>query len=240
MLAAGEHAQQRPKETDGVKRCYCCNKKGASLRCKGCPYFWYCDKVSWSIYIFQKSRFDDNNRTAESMPGTMGDTRNTARFSGTRICKACWRSTGMTAKRTSSSLCEWSRVGKRKTQSDKGAHLWWVMIRGGSPGGGTPRNCRAYRRRVFIGVDLGPIAADHAIGGNSVNAAKRASLSPNFCKSRTGVADWPIRVRQRVGDSRGDALVKRLLPNAHMLPPSHPRPPLGFLPACLIPVGTYV
>lgn len=64
LLAAAEHVEQRPKETNGVKRCHCCNKKGASLRCEGCPYFWYCDKVSFltmSIF-FQGARSDDGNK----------------------------------------------------------------------------------------------------------------------------------------------------------------------------------
>lgn len=64
MLAAAEHVEQRPKETDGVKRCHCCNKKGASLRCEGCPYFWYCDKVSFvtNPICFQGARFDEDNK----------------------------------------------------------------------------------------------------------------------------------------------------------------------------------
>ncbi|KAK1833205.1 hypothetical protein QBC39DRAFT_402309 [Podospora conica] len=45
LVEATEHVTQRPVSTDGVRRCDCCDMKGASLRCEGCPYFWYCNEA---------------------------------------------------------------------------------------------------------------------------------------------------------------------------------------------------
>lgn len=166
------------------------------------------------------------------MRGTTRATRNTAGFSRTKICKACWRSTGMLARGMSSFLCEGSRFRRRTRRSDKGD--MWIVIRGsrrgvvvgcGSPGGGTPRNCSPGAYRGWFG---GPIAADHAIGGMASTPLKKLRFH-FFCKSRTDVADWPIRARQRVGDFRGDVLVKLPLPNVHCcLLLSHACLPLGF------------
>jgi hypothetical protein len=125
LLAASEHAQQRPKETDGIKRCHCCNKKGASLRCEGCPYFWYCDKVSWSIYIFQEPRFDDDKQDCRIDAWNEGGHKKHCKILGDADLQAMlalnWDDCKKDAKFPLQVLEEWSRVGKRKRQSDKGA-----------------------------------------------------------------------------------------------------------------------
>lgn len=56
--------------------------------------------------------------------------------------------------------------------------------------------------------------------GNGVNTAKKASLSSVFCKSRTGVAEWPIRARQRVGELSRRCSCQASLAQCPLLPPS--------------------
>lgn len=143
------------------------------------------------------------------MRGTTKATRNTARFWETKIYKACWRSTGMIARRTSGFLCEWSRFRRgRLRQSDKGD--MWIVIRGSRPAAGcwmwisgeVPRGIAG--PSGASGAYRGPIAADHAIGGMASTPLKKLRFH-HFSVSRE-----PASLTGQFGSDKGWATLAEM------------------------------